>query len=220
MSDAREQVLANIRRALKRSEPLSGATREALSTRTRAHPLAVQPHYAQASVERFVAKIQAVSGMVTRVNSLGDVAAVVEQHVQRFALPHDLLVASDPLLDAIVWSNRFKVEHRRAVGADRVSVTTSFAGVAETGSVVLLSSRFSPTTLNFLPEDHLVVLFEDRIVRHLEDVWQLLRDECEAMPRTVNLITGPSKTGDVDQVLQEGAHGPRRLHVIMVASRQ
>jgi L-lactate dehydrogenase complex protein LldG len=81
---------------------------------------------------------------------------------------------------------------------------------------VLLSSPRSPTTLNFLPEDHLIVLARSSIVAHLEDVWARLRAQDDpSVPRTVNFITGPSKTGDVEQIIHEGAHGPRRLHVIL-----
>ena len=113
---------------------------------------------------------------------------------------------------------RFKVERRAALGSDQTSVTGAFAGVGETGSLVLLSSPRSPTTLNFLPEDHLIVLARSRIVAHLEDVWARLREQSSmpvVLPRTVNFITGPSKTGDVEQIIHEGAHGPRRLHVIL-----
>ena len=95
-------------------------------------------------------------------------------------------------------------------------MTGAFAGIAETGSVMLLSGPGSPTTLNFLPEDHIVVLRESRIVPHLEDAWAMLRAERESMPRTVNLICGPSKTGDIELVILEGAHGPRRLRVVVV----
>jgi L-lactate dehydrogenase complex protein LldG len=109
------------------------------------------------------------------------------------------------------------VERRAAAGGDRLTVTSAYAGVAETGSLVLLSSAQSPTTLNFLPDDHVIVVRESQIVKHIEDVWARMRSDKRAMPRTVNFITGPSKTADVEQTIQEGAHGPRRLHVILVA---
>ena len=112
---------------------------------------------------------------------------------------------------------RLSVQRRAATGDDRVGVTGAYAAVAETGSLVLLSSAESPTTLNFLPDDHVIVVRETRIVPHIEDVWARMRSEKIAMPRTVNFITGPSKTGDVEMIIQEGAHGPRRLHVILVA---
>ncbi len=58
-----------------------------------------------------------------------------------------------------------------------------------------------------------------QIVRHLEDLWAQLRARLDGMPRAVSLITGPSKTADVEQTMQYGAHGPRRLHVILVEER-
>jgi L-lactate dehydrogenase complex protein LldG len=145
------------------------------------------------------------------------VAEVVAEHLHSFDLGDSLVVAPDPELEGIPWSNRLSVERRVASGDDRLSVTGAYAGVAETGSLVLLSSAESPTTLNFLPDDHVVVLRESRIVSHIEDVWARMRSDKRTMPRTVNFITGPSKTGDVEMVIQEGAHGPRRLHVILVA---
>jgi L-lactate utilization protein LutC len=83
--------------------------------------------------------------------------------------------------------------------------------------LVLLSGSFWPTTFDFLPDDHVVVLERERILTHIEDVWALLRARGEGVPRTINFITGPSRTADVEQTIQLGAHGPRRLHVILVA---
>ena len=99
-----------------------------------------------------------------------------------------------------------------------MSFTGSFAGVAETGTLVLLSGPESPTTLNFLPDVHIALLFTDRVVGSYEDVWARLRarDGATVMPRVVNWITGPSRTADIEQTLLLGAHGPRRLHIILV----
>ena len=216
MSNARERVLGNIRQSLKRSGPLGDSVQESLRARSDAHRVALKPHYCEDPVDRFIMKLHAVSGVVTRVSAADEISAVVESHVTRWKLAFDLVVAPDPALDDIVWSNRFKVERRAAIGSDQTSVTGAFAGVGETGSLVLLSSPRSPTTLNFLPEDHLIVLARSSIVSHLEDVWARLRAQDDpSVPRTVNFITGPSKTGDVEQIIHEGAHGPRRLHVIL-----
>jgi len=215
MSDARDRVLGNIRRSLKRTAPLGESVQESLRARLTAHRAAIKPPYADDPVDRFIIKLRAVSGVVTRVSSADEISAVVEAHMSKWKLAFDLVVAPDPDLDDIVWSNQFKVERRAAIGTDQTSVTGAFAGVGETGTLVLLSSPRSPTTLNFLPEDHLIVLARSRIVAHLEDVWVRLRAQTDSMPRTVNFITGPSKTGDVEQIIHEGAHGPRRLHVIL-----
>lgn len=95
-------------------------------------------------------------------------------------------------------------------------MTVAFAGVAETGSLVMLSGPETPTTLNFLPEHCLVVLERSRLVANLEDVWPLLRGIGPKPPRAVNFVTGPSRTADVEQTIQLGAHGPRRLQVYLV----
>jgi len=106
---------------------------------------------------------------------------------------------------------------RRGVAedGDAVSVTASFAAVAETGTLMLVSGPESPTRNNFLPETHVVVLRAGEIVGTYEEAWDRLR-AARAMPRVVNFITGPSRTGDIAQKLELGAHGPRRLHIVLV----
>lgn len=216
MTGARERILSNIRRSLARQGPLPRGVAAALDARL-AQPMAnAKPAVPADVVAHFVGKVEAVNGRVTRVPSLDRVSAVVTEHLEAHGLPLELVVAPDPELDGIAWSNRLAIERRAAVDRDRVSVTGAYAGVAETGSVVLLSGPESPTTLNFLPEDHLIVLSARRIVPNFEDVWARFRTESSSMPRTVNFVTGPSKTGDVEQTIHEGAHGPRRVHVILV----
>ncbi len=217
MSDQRQRIIANIRASLHRDQPLARTLRNNLKARLKKPTRNVQPRIAGDPLRHFVRKLEAVHGQVTEVEDCSQISAVVEAHVDRWGLADRLLLAPDPDLDPIAWSNRFTLERRAARGEDQISVTSAFAGVAETGSLVLLSSPRSPTTLNFLPEDHLIVLFRERIVSHQEDVWKRLRKEIPVLPRTVNFITGPSKTADVEQTIQEGAHGPRRLHVILVA---
>ena len=69
------------------------------------------------------------------------------------------------------------VEQRKAAGSDLTVLTEAYAGVAETGSLVLLSGANSPTSLNFLPDNYLCILRREHLVKHIEDVWQRLRDE-------------------------------------------
>ncbi len=102
-----------------------------------------------------------------------------------------------------------------AAAADSVGVTASFAAIAETGTLMLVSGPESPTRNNFLPETHVVVLRAGDIVGTYEEAWERLR-AARAMPRIVNFITGPSRTGDIAQKLELGAHGPKRLHIVLV----
>jgi L-lactate dehydrogenase complex protein LldG len=129
-----------------------------------------------------------------------------------------LVMASDANLTDLAWSGNGLVrEQRPAEVGDAASLTNAFCGIAETGTLMLYSGSDSPTTLNFLPDTHLVVLAASTIVGPYEDAWQKLRQATGGqMPRTVNLITGPSRSADIEQRLQMGAHGPRRLVIFLL----
>lgn len=214
MSAARERVLGAVRRSLRRAGPLHESVRAGLDRRLAAPIPNLKPALSEDPVGLFVRKANAVHTRTSTVATLAGVSDVVVRHIEDNGLGDAIVVA--PELEGVRWSNRLAVERRAARGSDQLGVTGAFAGIAETGSVMLLSGPESPTTLNFLPEDHIVVLRESRIVPHPEDAWALLREERSALPRTVNLICGPSKTGDVELVILEGAHGPRRFHVVVV----
>ncbi|MFZ1413852.1 MAG: LUD domain-containing protein, partial [Defluviicoccus sp.] len=119
----------------------------------------------------------------------------------------------------LAWPADLQLATGAAVDGDRASVVIAFAGIAETGTVMLLSSPSSPATLNFLPEMHIVILPEAAIVGAYEDAWTNLRATLGpgVMPRVVNWITGPSRTADIEQTLLLGAHGPRLLHILLLA---
>ncbi|HHN66738.1 MAG TPA: hypothetical protein ENK15_01705, partial [Thermopetrobacter sp.] len=92
-------------------------------------------------------------------------------------------------------------------------VAYAVAGVAETGSVLVASGGVRPMADNFLAAVHVVALARDRIVKTLEEAWAMLP---APLPRAVSLITGPSRTGDIEQTLIPGAHGPKRLIVALI----
>jgi L-lactate dehydrogenase complex protein LldG len=103
-------------------------------------------------------------------------------------------------------------------GGDLNAVSHAFGGVAETGTLVMVSGSDNPSTLNFLPDNHFIVVAAKDIASDYESVWNRVRFAFGkgAMPRTVNWITGPSRSGDIEQTMLLGAHGPRRLHVVVV----
>ncbi len=109
----------------------------------------------------------------------------------------------------------------RAEADDPVSLQHGFAGIAETGTLMLPGGPQRPTTLNLLCETEIVVLRASRIVGAYEEAWDLVRAELAVpaggiLPRNVMLVTGPSRSADIESVLELGAHGPRRLHVVLV----
>jgi L-lactate dehydrogenase complex protein LldG len=115
-----------------------------------------------------------------------------------------------------------QIRRGRAEAKDRVSLTPCHAAIAETGTLMLISGALTPTTLSFLPETHIVVVHRDQVVATYEDGWDRLRTtaNAEALPRAVNFITGPSRTADIEQHIELGAHGPRRLHIVLIEDGQ
>ncbi len=227
MSEARAQILGSIRRSLKRGA-LDEAGRAPLERRLAAHERNLVPKRAAslpqaAQIDLFVAMAEEVQTTVTRVSREADVPAAVADYLSQRNLPSRLVMTPDPQLDGIPWSERPMLEIRRgrAEDGDQVGVTACFAGIAETGTLMLISGAASPTRNNFLPDTHIVVMRGDQVVPTYEEGWTRLRqargaDGGAAMPRTVNFITGPSRTGDIEQRIELGAHGPRRLHIVLI----
>lgn len=100
-------------------------------------------------------------------------------------------------------------------GEKYACISQAYAGLEDTGSLVLLSSPQSPTLLNFLSTFHVVLLARKRILKNKSALWPLLRQEIPHMPRSINIITGPSRTADIEQTIQLGAHGPKYLTVVL-----
>jgi L-lactate dehydrogenase complex protein LldG len=222
----RDQILGGIRKALKRG-PLDAGKAAELEARLAAPPRNLIPARAAslapaAQLDLFVAMAEEVQTTVTRVASLADVPGAVASYLAAENLPAELAMSPDPVLDDIPWSERPLLQIRRgkAEPGDHVSLTPVFAAVAETGTLMLVSGAATPSTLNFLPDTHIAVLRAEQVVPSYEDGWSRLRQRQavtgDGMPRTVNFVTGPSRTGDIEQRLILGAHGPRRLHIVLV----
>jgi len=218
---SKQSILIAIRRGLKRGPlPADQATmlRERLATRPR-HLIPARsrvPHTEQISLFKW--NVEKEFGTVAVVPDVDAVPAAVADYLAAQNLPGRVVMAPHPELQAIPWSARPLLEIRegRAEGSDTVSVQHGFAGIAETGTLMLPSAPERPVTLNLLPETEIVVLQASAIVGAYEDAWDRLRAERDAMPRNVMFVTGPSRSADIEQTLELGAHGPRRLHVVLV----
>ena len=229
MSTARDAIFAGIRRSLKRG-PLAPQQQSELRARVAAHRRNLVPARAAAldhaaRIGLFVRMAEDVQATVARVPSPSAVPDAVARYLADENLPAELAMAPDPSLDSIPWETRplLRIRRGRAEAGDAVSLTPCVAAVAETGTLMLASGARTPTTLNFLPDTHIVVVYADQVVASYEDGWDRLRaaaDSGSSLPRTVNFVTGPSRTGDIEQRIVLGAHGPRRLHILVVENRQ
>jgi L-lactate dehydrogenase complex protein LldG len=220
---ARDLIFATIRRSL----GVTGAEaprRAAVASRLASHPRSVVPARGQLPprerVDLFARMVEAASGTTARAGSAADVPAAVADFLRGQNLPLRIRHGDDPRLAGLPWSNApaLEVFHGPSDGHDLAAVSHAFAAVAETGTVVVTSGPDNPTTLNFLPDVHVVVVEAGAVAADFETVMEALRGRygVGTLPRTVNMITGPSRSADIEQTLILGAHGPRKLHVIVV----
>jgi L-lactate dehydrogenase complex protein LldG len=219
---ARDRILARIRNKVARGD---AAEREArVAERLAAHKPNIIPARGQGDEDHrirvFTDMMQAVGGTVEVVDHLEDVPESVAAYLRNNNLPARIRRGAEPVLAKLPWhrAGTIEVNEGRADPADTASLSLAFAGVAESGTIVMLSGPDNPTTLNFLPEAHVVVLPVARLHAAYEEAWSRLREQVGEgrMPRTVNMISGPSRTADIEQTIVRPAHGPKEMHVIIV----
>jgi len=220
---ARDAVLSRIRRSLG-ADASDPGRRAIVIARLEGTPRGVVPKRGQLlradRVTLFCEMAEKVSATVTPVATYEAVPEAVAGYLRDQNLAAKIRVGEDARLNSLPWNLAPHVIIRRGPsdGDDRVAVSHAVAGVAESGTLVLASGPDNPTTLNFLPEFHIVVIKGDDILGDYETVWDTIRVLYGrgTMPRTVNFITGPSRSADIEQTLLLGAHGPRRLHIVVV----
>jgi L-lactate dehydrogenase complex protein LldG len=170
-------------------------------------------------IELFRRMAENAAATVRELPSHDEVPAAVAEHLRRHNLPLRIRMGADLVTESLPWEREPHLTRLigPADGRDAASLSRAFAGVAESGTLVLLSGEDNPTTLNFLPDLHIVVVAAGDIVGDYETVWRRLREDLAPgkMPRTVNFITGPSRSADIEQTLILGAHGPRGLHILV-----
>ena len=217
----KDVILGALRRGLRRG-PLPEDQQAMLRGRLERHPQQLIPARSrllrQDRIALFVANVEKEFGTVAHVADAVEVPGAVADYLAAQNLPGSLVMAPHPELRDIPWSARPLLEIRegRAEGTDMVSVQHGFAAIAETGTLMLPSGPARPTTLNILTDTAIVVLRASRVVGAYEEAWDLLRGEIGAMPRNVMLVTGPSRSADIEQTLELGAHGPRALHIVLI----
>lgn len=221
---ARDTVLGKIRASM-RVQDSDSERRKTVATRLADAPKGIIPARANLpkadQVELFCAMAAQFGATMARVGDYTAVPAEVSAYLRARNLPAAIRIGADKRLKKAAWASEqnLEVRHGASDGGDLAGVSHAMAGIAETGTLALLSGPDNPTTINFLPEHHIVVLKAADIAGDMESVWAQLRKARGkgAMPRSVNLVTGPSRSGDIEQTILLGAHGPRAVHIILVA---
>jgi len=218
-TQARDRILSRIRAAQGRPAQAKAREEELNYNYMAQKVVGPQPSVGEDLVARFVAQSERLQSTVDQVPGLEDVPTAIARYLQERGLG----------LRAVIWKSfaglewegvGLHVEARAPVRdepvPDLVGITGCFAAIAETGTLALLSGPDTPASMALLPETHVAVVARSRIVRHMEDVFALLRHERGAPPRALNFISGPSRTGDIEQTIVLGAHGPYRVHLVIV----
>ena len=212
---ARDAILTRLRKAIPDAEGRAEAARARLSERP-APSLA--PEIAQsegaARLDRFEAKARGVSATLTRLAAMADLPRALGEELRARNLPAAIRCGDDPAFASLDWSG-VEVSHGTGRIEEPAGRSRAQAGLAETGTLILASGPENPVTLTFLSETHFVAIRGSDLCAGFEDFWALWRKR-GLDPRTVNMVTGPSRSADIGQTLQLGAHGPVALHIFLI----
>lgn len=213
---ARANILARIRTLQGRAVTVRAAEREAVAQYLAAHPQGPRPRVDADIEARFRDRALNLSTTMEAVATLADVPAAVARYLRGLELAPAAVCW--PEFAALDWAAQgLAVANRAARGDDLVGITGAFCAIAETGTLMMCSGPDTPPAASLLPETHIAVVPRSRIVTGMEDAWALLRLERGVMPRAVNFISGPSRTADIEQTVTLGAHGPYRVHLLLLS---
>ena len=242
MTGSRDTVLALVRQALGKTgaDPAAMADAQAYLD---AHARGPAPVLDANRILRFIRRAGDMESTVARVSRRNEIPAAVAAYLDTLELAPSLAapLSSEPnsqlisQLSSQLSSQKWHrgvcwpefadldwaqagliVEARPTVGDDRLGITGVFCAIAETGTLVVLSGADTPTATTLLPDTHVAIVSTSRIVDTMEDAFALIRTERGSVPRAINMISGPSRTGDIEQTIVLGAHGPFRVHILVV----
>jgi L-lactate dehydrogenase complex protein LldG len=218
----RDAVLSRVRKALGKTGDRAAARVDA-EAYIGAHGHGPRPAMPADLVLRFLRRATDMQSTVERLADRRDIPQAVTRYVDALDLPPALVAQKShagvcwPEFADLDWAAAgLAIEARPATGEDRLGITGAFCAIAETGTLAVLAGADTPTATTLLPDTHIAVVRADRVVSGMEEAFALVRGERGRLPRAVNLISGPSRTGDIEQTIVLGAHGPFRVHILVL----
>ena len=219
---ARDAVLGRVKKALGVTGDRAKAKGDAQQYMA-AHAHGPRPAMPADLLTKFMTRATDMESTVERIADRAAIPAAIARYVDALVLPPP--IASQKSHQGVCWPEfadldwkgaGLDIEVRPTLGDDRLGITGTFCAIAETGTLVVLTGPDTPTATTLLPDTHIAILRADRVVSGMEEVFALIRKERGQTPRAINFISGPSRTGDVEQTIVLGAHGPFRVHILVV----
>lgn len=179
-------------------------------------PLYTRPAPAEDPVTHFMAQATRAAAEVRRLGRFRDVPGAIADVLRARNMKAAVhLPANSPLLNLLPWDDTpGLVRENTLPGPDDAAVALAPFGIAETGTLAYSAKPDMPASWHFRPGLEIAVIRKVSILPDFESV--LARAKAEGWPSTINLVTGPSRTGDIEQTLELGAHGPKALVVLVV----
>jgi L-lactate dehydrogenase complex protein LldG len=198
--NARDAILAAVK-AGRRAEP--APKRYAL------------PAWSTDAVGQFAARARVTAADVHEIAHVDDAPEAIWSILIKKNAARSVHIPEVSEANALPWQRApgLSVMRERPSGSDS-AVSFANYGIAETGTLVFCSGERCPSSWHYLPGMEFVVLRRTLIVPRLENVIETLA-QGGVMPATVNLVTGPSRTADIEQTIERGAHGPRELCILV-----
>jgi len=221
MTDTRRVILNSLKDRLERSansrksiEAMQAEVDDRLADPP-THPLPARGRcMGEERTSLFIRMAKEAGAEVERIASASLLPERLSLLLEGWGLNQGLLAATDPMLIALPWAAAgITLRHGRASSMDQVSIAVAYAGVAETGSLLLVATPQSPMSIHLLSDLHVVLLPVSRLFGTMEEAFVHLRRETPGLPSASMFVTGPSRTADIEQQMQLGAHGPRELRV-------
>jgi L-lactate dehydrogenase complex protein LldG len=220
---AREAVLERVRKALKRRPKDVEAAQASAAAYVAEHRHGPRPQLGADLVARFIERATYMESTVERLQAPEQIPGAVARYLDGLQLPPSIAEQKShagvcwPAFADLDWRGAgLAIEPRPTSGSDRLGITGALCAIAETGTLVVVSSPATPTATTLLPDTHVAVLSARDILPGMEEAFERIRAFDPAMPRAVHLISGPSRTGDIEQTIVLGAHGPYRVHILLL----
>lgn len=209
--NTREKILSAIQQALKPVKKLAlpSSTRLPCAGLTQAECLY---HFSQ--------KAHEAGAIIHSLKDLSELPSCLIEHLPKAYVTQPIHCIENSILEMAAWEKYSEISLIKAPADENTKLSLVYAvyGIAETGTVLFRAEQSHSTLIHFLPEVHIVLLKSEDIVPNYETAWDLMNKK--KIPRGIHFVTGPSRTGDIEQKILTGAHGPKLLYIYIYSENK